>query len=67
MYRKTPVAAREVPAPYSRLMSLLRLNKIPAPIKDSSGDFLWSDEDIARAREAIRELDQRRQRKAVVV
>ncbi len=66
MFRKTPVAAREVETNYPRLMSLVRLGKIPAPMKDSSGDYLWSDQDIDNAREAIRKLDERRRSKAAV-
>jgi len=47
---KTPVAARLLHVPYTRLMSLLRHGKIPAPSKDSSGDYQWSQADLVAAR-----------------
>jgi hypothetical protein len=50
---KTPVAARELGVTYHRLIGLLRFNKIPAPVRDSSGDYLWSPDDITRARQAL--------------
>jgi hypothetical protein len=53
-YRKTPVAARELNTTYHRLIGLIRFHKIdPLPIRDSSGDYLWSDEDMERARTAL--------------
>ena len=62
-YRKTPVAARELGETYHRLMGLIRFNKIKPPERDSSGDYVWTDEDLARAREA---LQVGRRRKAVL-
>jgi hypothetical protein len=52
-YVKTPVAARRLNVSYSHLMSLLRHGKIRPPEKDSSGDYLWSERDLAVAREAL--------------
>lgn len=63
--RKTPVAARELQTSYHKLFSLVRFNKITPPERDSSGDYVWSDDDLARAREALK-IDLRR-RKAVQV
>jgi hypothetical protein len=63
-FRKTPIAARELGVPYYTLIGLLRSGRIPPPVKDSSGDYLWSTEDIERARQALRRP---RQRKAVPV
>jgi hypothetical protein len=54
-YRKTPVAARELGVPYWCLIGLLRYGKIDPPARDSSGDYLWSDDDLARARQVIEE------------
>jgi hypothetical protein len=50
---KTPIAARRLNVPYSRLMSLLRYGKIDPPQKDSSGDYLWTEEDLVAARHAL--------------
>jgi hypothetical protein len=52
-FRKTPVAARMLGISFSRLHSLIRSGKIAAPQKDTSGDFLWSDEDLASARKTL--------------
>jgi hypothetical protein len=52
-FLKTPALARELGVPYWRLINLLRFDKIVPPARDSSGDFLWSDADIMRARQAL--------------
>ena len=52
-YVKTPVAALRLGTRYSRLMSLVRHHKIAAPAKDSSGDYVWTDADVAAAREVL--------------
>jgi hypothetical protein len=52
-YRKTPVAARELGVSYWRLVNLLRSGKLTPPGRDSSGDFIWDDADIERARAAL--------------
>ena len=66
MMRKSPVAARELGITYHRLISLLRSEKILPPGKDSSGDYLWSDHDLAAAREALA-VDRRKGKVAKVV
>jgi hypothetical protein len=58
--RKTPVAARELGISYWRLVGLLRAGLEP-PAKDSSGDYLWPDEDIQRARDALAAKTDRKQ------
>ena len=50
---KTPIAARRLNVPYSRLISLLRHGKIVPPRKDSSGHYVWAEEDLAAARLAL--------------
>jgi hypothetical protein len=60
-FRKTPVAARELGVAYWRLIGLLRYGKIDPPARDSSGDYIWTDEDLSRARRAF----DRQRRKAV--
>jgi hypothetical protein len=57
--RKTPIAAEELGISYYHLISLLRSKKLPAPQKDSSGDYIWTDADLDAAREALR-IDHRR-------
>jgi DNA-binding transcriptional MerR regulator len=52
-YLKTPVAARQLGITYHRLMGLIRFGKINPPARDSSGDYLWSDTDLERARLAL--------------
>ena len=50
---KTPVAAQVLGITYHRLVSLLRSGKLPPPRKDSSGDYVWTDGDLAAARKAL--------------
>lgn len=52
-YRKTPVAARELGISYSQLIGLLRYCKIDPPGRDTSGDYVWTDGDLERARQAL--------------
>ena len=52
---KTPVAARQLNIPYSRPISLLRHGKIAAPAKDLSGDYVWTETDLAAARDALQQ------------
>jgi hypothetical protein len=51
---KTPAAARALGTTYHRLMGLIRFDKLnPAPQRDSSGHYVWSPEDMERARAAL--------------
>jgi hypothetical protein len=52
-YRKTPLAARELGVPYYVLIGLMRYGKLEPPGRDSSGDFVWTDDDMARARQVL--------------
>jgi hypothetical protein len=52
-FRKTPAAARELGITYHRLIGLIRFAKIKPPVKDSSGDYIWADADLKRARDAL--------------
>jgi hypothetical protein len=38
---------------YSHLTCMLRDGRLAPPAKDESGDFVWLDSDIQRAREAL--------------
>jgi hypothetical protein len=49
-FRKSPVAARELGISYHQLVGLTRYGKITPPARDSSGDFVWGDADLERAR-----------------
>jgi hypothetical protein len=42
------------------LVGLLRADKIPPPAKDSSGDYIWAEADLAAARTALEEGQQRK-------
>jgi len=53
LYRKSPVAARELGIAYHRLIGLIRYGIVGAPIKDTSGDYLWSEADLTAARRAL--------------
>jgi hypothetical protein len=59
--RKTPVAARELGISYHRLIGLIRFDKIGPPPRDSSGDYLWDDCALSRARAALAAMRQKRQ------
>jgi hypothetical protein len=53
-YLKTPAAARHLGVTYHRLIGLIRFDRIsPIPQRDSSGDYVWTADDLARAREAL--------------
>ena len=47
---KTTQAAKRLGVPYWRLSYLIRCGKISPPRKDSSGDYVWSAEDLETAR-----------------
>jgi predicted site-specific integrase-resolvase len=63
MGRKTPVAARELGVAATRLHSILRSGKMPLPMRDSSGDFIWTDTDLTEAKRAMT-IDRRRSKTA---
>ena len=50
---KTKEAARQLGISYWHLISLLRSEKLQAPPKDSSGDFVWTEQDLDAARRAL--------------
>jgi hypothetical protein len=52
-FLKTPLAADYLGVTYHRLIGLVRFRKIDPPSRDSSGDFIWSESDIERARKAL--------------
>jgi hypothetical protein len=53
MPTKTSDVLRSLDCSYWQLINLIRGKKIPAPLKDASGDYVWRDEDVNRAREAM--------------
>jgi hypothetical protein len=57
---KTRQVAIELEIPYHRLPDLIRSGAMAPPAKDFSGDYVWSPEDVERAREIIRARDTRR-------
>jgi hypothetical protein len=60
-FRKSPEAAKELGISYASLVGLLRYGKIEPPPKDSSGDYIWMDTDLDRARRAIAAMRRRKQ------
>ena len=50
---KTIEVVRKLEVPYWRIIELIRNLKLPPPTKDVSGEYLWSAEDVARARAAL--------------
>jgi hypothetical protein len=58
---KTPIACSQLNISEARLNYLIRSRKIPAPSKDTSGDYIWTEGDLARARLAL-QIDRRRTR-----
>lgn len=50
---KTAVAATILGVSYHRTIQLIRYGKIVPPERDSSGDYLWSEADLERARKAL--------------
>ncbi len=48
-YYKTPAAARKVGISYTRLIGLMRYDKVAPPERDTSGDFVWTDADLLAA------------------
>ncbi len=64
--RKTQDVIRELAAEgctFWKLVTMIRSHKIPRPGKDSSGDYVFNDEDLERVRVALR-TDLRRKAKA---
>ena len=57
---KTREAVAALSTTYHKLVSLVRFDKLnPPPQKDISGDFIWSEADLERARAALK-VDRRR-------
>lgn len=53
MIRKTPVAAQELGITYAQLIGLMRYGHLSPPKRDTSGDYIWTDADLERARESL--------------
>jgi hypothetical protein len=59
----TQQAAKALGVSYGCLSSAIRRGRIPAPRKDPSGNFLWFEPDLKRARQGL--AVDRRRRQAV--
>ena len=59
MHVKTPIAAAHLGIEPKSLIAMIRCRRIVAPLRDSSGDFLWSAKDLAEVRRAL-SIDRRR-------
>lgn len=58
---KTRSAALAIGATVAQLRGAISNGKLDPPEKDASGDYLWTDEDLDRARAALA-VDRRRKR-----
>jgi hypothetical protein len=59
-FLKTPVVAERLGIGYHLLFGLIRSRRLTPPAKDSSGDYVWTPADVARAREVLTGRGQRR-------
>jgi hypothetical protein len=50
---KSRVVADALGISYYNLFELIRSKHLTAPAKDSSGDYVWTPDDIERAREVL--------------
>ncbi|HKB39263.1 MAG TPA: hypothetical protein VKD72_22685 [Gemmataceae bacterium] len=62
---KTIQVVRKLAVSYGRVMDLIRHGRIPPPQKDVSGDYIWSPEDVERARVALATARRGRPKKEV--
>jgi hypothetical protein len=63
-HKKTAEVVRQLETTLHKIIGLLRYNKITPPAKDSSGDYCWTPQDIAAARQALRDIEAQRARRA---
>ena len=61
-YHKTPIAVKLIGCTIGQLLWLIRSGRLERPEKDSSGDYMWTDADIAAARAAGAKTGARRPR-----
>jgi DNA-binding transcriptional MerR regulator len=50
---KSGEVSRQLGVSYSKLVALLRENKIAPPAKEGSGQYVWGEDDVERARQAL--------------
>jgi hypothetical protein len=53
MMLKTREAVKVLGTTYWTIISLIRSNRVPAPEKDISGDYIWTPKDLQLARNAL--------------
>lgn len=61
--RKTSEVAKILDQPYYTIFNLVRGGHVRPPVKDGSGDYLWSEADIQQARQVINHRRARKQQK----
>lgn len=66
-FLKTPVVAQTLGVTYGRLFQLIREGKLSPPAKDSSGDYVWLEADVDRARAVLRNAKHRPNKQLVTV
>jgi hypothetical protein len=62
-FLKTPMAARQLGIGYTALMNLIRFDHVAPPEKDSSGDYVWTEGDLERVRQALARRKKRGRRR----
>jgi len=63
-YLKSGAAARLLGVSYHVLFELMRGGHLEPPHKDSGGQFVWTEADLERARQAVADRQARRQGRA---
>jgi DNA-binding transcriptional MerR regulator len=66
MILKTTAVADLLGVRYANLFYLVRERLIPIPQKDSSGDLVWSEDDVEAARQVLARMARRRARSTAV-
>jgi predicted site-specific integrase-resolvase len=54
-FYKSAAVAKQLGVRYTQLFSLIRTGRLAPPAKDSSGDYIWLEADVERARQAYEE------------
>jgi len=56
---RSPKVAWRPKVPYYRLFRLIRVGQIKPPMRESGGDYVWTEKDVEATRQAL-ETDRRR-------
>jgi DNA-binding transcriptional MerR regulator len=62
-YLKSGAVAQQLGIPYYTLFELMRGGHLQPPQKDSSGQYVWTEADVERARHAVAERKTRQEKR----